>query len=238
MAALATAVLATAIAGGVASTAGAERAHVLGKTRVTPKPNCSGKAAAECQIIGQVTAFQRRAAGKSNLFKAPQTGKIVAWSVDLARPSKDEREVFGEAARTQAFGEKPTAGIGILRKDGKGKFKLLRSSPILPVQRYYGQRPVVTLAQPLHIRKGDIVALTTVTWLPNFSVKRPARNDVWVASRTRKQCTVPDSVPNDEKLEWYFDNTRPHRKDGTTRNYRCAYQDARVLYWAYFVPAG
>lgn len=236
LASLATAVLAAALALGLVTSAGAERAKTLGKTKRAPAPNCSGKSPSECQITGKVTGFQRSADGRKNLFRVRQPSRIVAWSVDLARPSKEERQIFGEAAKNNNFGTAPTAGIGILRKDGKQRFKLIRSSPILKVNRHYGTKPIFTLQQPLMARKGDVVALTTATWLPAFSVKGQGPNDRWVASRTKKQCEIPPSVPANERLEWFFSNTRPHRKQGSTRNYKCTYSGARLLYWAYYTP--
>jgi hypothetical protein len=182
-----------------------------------------------------VTGFQRSVDGKANLFKAPANGKIVAWSVDLAKPSKEEKNVFGEAAQTNEFGKSPTAGISILRKQGDGKFRLQRASPVLKVQKYYGEQPIFTLRDPLKVKKGNIVALTTATWLPAFAFKGQGRDDVWVASRNRQNCEVPANVPADERLEYFFAHTKPHRKVGSERNYACEYDQARLLYWAYFV---
>jgi hypothetical protein len=228
--------LAAVIAAGVATQAIAVKATQLGKTRQNARPACSEKSTADCQITGQVTGFQRSVDGKANLFKAPRNGKIVGWSVDLAKPSKEERDIFGEAARTNEFGKAPTAGIGILRKKGNGKFRLQRSSPILRVQRYYGEQPIFTLRDPLKVKKGNIVALTTATWLPAFAFKGQGRDDVWVASRNRQNCEVPANVPADERLEYFFAHTKPHRKVGSERKYACEYDQARLLYWAYFAP--
>jgi hypothetical protein len=229
-------VLAVVVAAGLAGSAGAERAKVLGKTKSNAKPACSKKPAEECQITGQVTGYQRSVDGKANLFKAPSAGQIVAWSVDLARPSKKERNIFGKAAKTNEFGESPTAGIGILRKKGKRKFRLMRASPIVKVQSYYGEQPIFTLREPLRVKKGNIVALTTATWLPAFAFKGQGNDDKWVASRTKKNCEVPASVPEDQRLEYFFAHTKPHRNVGSDRKYACTYQDARLLYWAYFKP--
>lgn len=235
----AAAVLAVVVAGGLAASATAERANVLGKTRTAPKPACPDRPntpETECQITGQVTGYQRSVDGKANLFKAPSKGKIVAWSVDLAKPSKKERRVFGKAAATNEFGESPTAGISILRKKRNGEFRLQRASPILEVQSHYGTQPVFTLRQPLNINKGNIVALTTATWLPSFAFKGQGRDDVWVASRNRQNCEIPNNVPPDERLEYFFAHTKPHRNVGSERKYQCDYDNARLLYWAYFVP--
>jgi hypothetical protein len=234
--------LAVLIAGGLITPAGAVRATQLGKTRDNAKPACPDNPnttlIVECQITGQVTGYQRAVEGKANLFKAKSNGRIVAWSVDLSKPSKEERNIFGEAAMTDEFGKSPTAGIGIIRKKENRRFKLLRHSPILKVQSYYGETPTFTLDKPLRVQRGDIVALTTATWLPAFSFEGQPRDSVWVGSRPRKNCNVPDSVPPDDRLEYFFDHTRPHRKVGSERKYQCTYTKARLLYWAFLAPRG
>jgi len=225
------AVLVLAVVAGIATSAVAERSKQLGKTRQKAQPACKPRTDAGCQITGQVTGFQRSVDGKANLFKAQSSGRIVAWSVSLGKPSKDAREAFGEAGGTNEFGPNPTAGISILRKKSNGEFRLMRASPILKVQSYYGEKPLFTLRDPLRIKKGNIVALTTATWLPAFSVKGQTRDDVWVGSRTKKNCDITD-----RGLDYFFAHTKPHRKAGTDRKYKCAYTRARILYWAYLAP--
>ncbi len=226
------------VAGGLAASAGAVNARVLG-TANNPRPACSEKSPDDCQITGQVTGYQRSVRGESNPFRVESKGRIVAWSVSLARPSEEEREIFGEAARTDEFGESPTAGISILRKaKGEGRqFKLVRSSPILKVQGHYGSEPIFTLQAPLRVRRGDVVGLTTATWLPAFAFKGQGPKDVWIASRRSANCEIPDSVPAEERLEYFFAHTSPHRKEGSTRRYDCMYDNARLLYKAYFAPS-
>jgi hypothetical protein len=225
------AVLAAVLVAGLVSSASAERAKTLGKTRDKARPACSKKDPEECQITGKVTGFQRSVDDKANLFKAPSNGRIVAWSVDLAKPSKRERNIFGKAAKNNEFGEAPTAGISILRKKGKTKFRLVRASPIIKLPPFYGERPTFTLRDPLRVRKGDIVALTSPTWLPAFAVKGQNQDDVWVASRPKSKCDI-----NERDLEYYFEHSRAHKKVGSDRRYACKYIEARLLYWAYFQP--
>lgn len=220
------AVLVTAIAGGLVATAGAERAIVLGKTKRTPQPNCPN----DCEVMGQVTGFQRSAAGKNGLFRVTERGQIVAWSVDLSKPDKGERNTFNEAGGSERYGNQPTAGVAIIRKESRGKYKLLRRSPILKMNGFYGEQPVITLNKPLRVRPNDIVAVTTATWLPNFA-SGLSRRDVWVGSRNPDECTAAD-------IDAFFAQSNPHLKEDSTRRYGCKYDQARLLYWAYFVPKG
>jgi hypothetical protein len=245
----AVAVLAAVVTTGIVSSAIAERARVLGNSPRMPNPNCPGEF---CQVNGHVTGFQRAVDGKKNLFKVPKKGKIVAWGLDLSKPSKEQREVFGELAAVDRFGGKPTAGLAILGKRANQKYRLARKSPVLPVQSYLGESPTFTLNDPLKVTKGQIVALTTVTWLPNFAAdneQRPiSRRNIWVGSRTQKKwpddspgngernCDFPPSVPPQDQPEYYFANSSPHKKVGSERKYGCVYRNARLMYYAYFVP--
>ena len=211
-------------------------AKQLGKTKDSPSPQCPESDKYACEVTGQVTGFQKSADGRKGIFKVPEDGQIVAWSVDLADPSKEERRTFGEASETDQYGKAPTAGISIIRAKDDKNFKLRSESPLLNVRGFYGEKPLFTLANPLSVNEGDVVALTTATWLPAFSTKNQTANDVWVAGRKEEDCSVPDSVPAEERLAYFFKHTSPHRKDGSERPYACKYDNARILYWAYFVP--
>jgi len=214
----------------------------LGKTRSSPRPMCPAKKVQNpsvkdmCEVTGQVTGFQRSADGKKGLFKVKEDGKIVAWSVDMADPRKSERKTFGEAAATNKFGKAPSAGISIIRAKSGHNFELKKKSPVLSMRNFYDRTPVITLDAPLRVRKGDVVALTTDTWLPAFTRINQNQDDAWVASRKEKDCTVPNSVPPDKRLKYFFEHTSPHRQVGSERKYQCVYKGARILYWAYFVP--
>ena len=50
-----------------------------------------------------------------------------------------------------------------------------------------GNRPVFTLTDPLRVRKGMIVALTTPTWLSNLADYGASNSDAWRASREEGQ---------------------------------------------------
>lgn len=254
------AVLVAAIAGGLVATAGAERAIVLGKTKSNPKPNCPTPRELEngpvppnredefCQVNGDVTGFQRSVDGKKGLFRVPSDGHLVAWSVRLSKPDKDERNTFGGLARNERYGEKPTMGISVLRKTEGQKYRLMRKSPVMTVQNYYGEQPVFTLDKPLRVNQGNIVAMSTLTWLPNLAAKNQRKNTTWVGSRTQKKfpdanpgdgvksCDLPENLSEDERGPYFFANSSAHKKVGSERRYGCEYRRARLMYWAYFVP--
>lgn len=215
---------ATLLAGAGADPASAARAKTIGKTKRTPKPSCPKS---PCEAVGSVTGFQVRATDAKNPFKVKQNGRLVAWSVDLSRPKPSQRRFFGKFYKSNAFGTAPSARISIIEPKGKSKYKLKRHGPALNLNEHLGEKPIFTLADPLTIKKGDILALTIPSWIPDFAVGQP-RNNVWRASRSKRKC----SSERDIKA------SRPHEKVGETRVYGCRYQTARLLYWGFYTTGG
>jgi hypothetical protein len=207
-------------------------ATLLGRTPKTPRPTCptphSSDAPPEksCQAMGRVTGFQISANGVRQPFKVRRPGTIVAWSVDLSRPSKKERDFF----ETQLSKSGPPRGrLSILKRKKAGPYKLVKQSPVVNLKSSLGSRAVITLADPLRVRKGMIVALTTPTWLSNLADFGASDSDVWRASREQGQCTQAEDL---------LKRSRPQQKVGGMRDYSCTYEGARLLYWAYLVPKG
>ena len=200
---------------------------VIGQTPRTPKPNCptpSGDnvpADRSCQAMGRVTGFQISADGRRNPYRLRRSGRIVAWGVDVSRPTKKEQRFFAEALSKSG---PPSARLSILKPKGEGRFKLVKQSPTMRLAPYLGNRPVFTLTDPLKVRKGQIVALTTATWLSNLADAGARDTDAWRASREDGQC-----VSEQDLLE----RSRPQQKVGGERNYSCAYEGARILYRAF-----
>jgi hypothetical protein len=206
------------------------KASVLGQTAKTPRPTCptprSTAAPPEksCQAMGRVTGFQISADGVRNPFKVRRPGMIVAWSVDVSKPSKKEQNFFETALSKSG---PPRARLSILKRKEDGPYKLVKQSPVVKMRSSLGSRPVITLADPLRVRKGTIVALTTTSWLSNLADFGASDSDVWRASREEGQCTQEEDL---------LERSRPQQKVGGTRNYDCTYEGARLLYWAYLVP--
>lgn len=206
----------------VAPADGARNSKVLGKTKRTPKPLCPK----DCRATGSVTGFGVRADGKKALYRVPATGHIVAWSVEMSRPNKEQRAGFGELFEDQKFGSKPQAGIAVLKKKKKGsRYTLGKRSPIVPLKSSYGEKPIITLQNPLRVRKGRVIALTLPTWAPVYTDKVSSSANIWKASRKPGQCNA-DTVTA----------AKPHLRKGTTRAYGCKLNGERIMYWAYFVP--
>jgi hypothetical protein len=215
---------ATVLAGAGADPANAARAKVIGKTKNTPQPSCPRS---PCEAIGGVTGFQVSASNAKNPFKVRRNGRLVAWSVDLSRPKPSQRRFFGKFYRSEGFGTAPSARIAVIEPKGKRRYKLKRHGPAVGLNEHLGETPIFTLANPLSIKKGEILALTVPSWISDFAVGQSRRN-AWRASRRKNQCAGNTDIKN----------SRPHEKVGSNRVYGCTYRTARLLYWGYYTTGG
>ncbi len=224
----------------------AARASTLGKTKNTPAPQCpggKGNAAANCQAVGRLTAFQTKADGKKDPFVVPKSGHLVGWSIDLTgKPTKAENDVFGSLYKHKPFGEAQSARIAVLSQRKGTDYKLRSQGPATKLTDYVGEKPLFTLNDPLKVDKGDVVAITLPTWTGAFTICRKAskrktaqcpllggKSNSWRASRSKKRCRVGTSGKQLQNLK----KSKPHEKEGSTKSYGCAYDGARLLYWGY-----
>ena len=216
---------------GLATGAAKGGGKVIGKTKHTPNPNCpspSGDPNPEklCRVSGRVTGFQTMADGRKNPFKVRQNGKLVAWSVSLSHPNKAERKFFEEELSKSG---PPSARLSVLKPRGNDRYKLVRQSPVVQLKPWLGNRPVFTMVDPLRVKKGEIVAITTPTWMPNLADFGASQSDRWVASRKKGECSSEEDL---------LQRSKPQQKVKGTRSYGCAYRGARLLYWAWLRPSG
>ena len=200
---------------------------VLGATAHVPNPVCptpggeNPPADLVCQGLGRVTGFQVEADGRHNPYKVRQPGTIVAWGVDLGDPDKEEQEFF----ETQLSKSGPaSARLAVLKPKDGGVYKLVKQSPIVQLQSSLGEDMVITLNDPLRVRKGMIVGITTTTYVPNLALHGTSSSDLWRASRPEGQCTGEDAL---------LHQSRPQQKVGGNRVYECDYEGVRLLYTAY-----
>ncbi len=213
----------------------------IGKTKSSPKPTCPTPDAGnvpvskECQALGRVTGFQTRADGRRGPFKVRQNGHIVAWSVKLSRPNKQERNFFETALSKSG---PPAARISILKPRKGGKFKLMKQSPVIALQSSLGSTPTFTLTDPLKVKKGQIVAITATTWISNLADYGAARDDSWKASRNPGECGSERGDSAEANENDLLKLSRPQQKARGKRFYSCTYTGARLMYWAYLAPGG
>jgi hypothetical protein len=212
------------------------RVVVLGKTAETPPPSCPGKIVnnvevTPCRVEGHVTGFQAIAGGVPRPYEAPFDGKIVAWSITLAKPSTKETGTTADEVGffDEFLGRPAQARIGILRpvEDSKPpKYTLVRQSPLEVLNPYFGTTPIFALDHPLSVLKGQVVALTIPTWAPMFAFNVDADN-TWRGSRLPEHCASKEDIQNGH----------PQQGVGKTKTYGCYYSNARLLYTAVLVKA-
>ncbi|HEY5942788.1 MAG TPA: hypothetical protein VIT89_08020 [Solirubrobacterales bacterium] len=210
------------------------RVVVLGQTPETPPPSCPGKEVngvpvSECRVEGHITGFQAIANGVARPFEAPFEGKIVAWSITLAKPSSADTETATNEVGffNDFFGTPSQARIGILRpveESKPPKYKLVRQSPVEILDPYFGSTPVFALDHPLTVLKGQIVALTIPTWAPMFALNL-SEEDTWRGSRLPDHCIATKDIQGGH----------PQQGVGKIKTYGCYYSKARLLYTATLV---
>ncbi len=210
------------------------RVIVLGKTVETPAASCPGKIVnnveiTPCRVEGHVTGFQAIAGGVPRPYEAPFDGKIVAWSITLAKPSiKETDTTSNEVGFFDEFLGRPSqARIGVLRpvEDSKPpKYTLVRQSPLQLLNPYFGTTPIFALDHPLSVLKGQVVALTIPTWAPMFAFNVDADN-TWRGSRLPEHCASKEDIQGGH----------PQQGVGKTKTYGCYYSNARLLYTATLV---
>jgi hypothetical protein len=182
----------------------------IGATTAKLPPSCP---TSPCEVISRTTAFQTRLAGQRRFFVAPETGRIVAWSITLGTPKPRQRKYFEEN-----LGGPSQAGITVLKQGDRRYGRVTAASPVVALTPYFGQAVQFPLAASLAINKGDVVALTVPTWAPALGLGL-GRDSVWRASRGADAC----------------DDTQTQSAQSDLRDltpYRCAYRTARLTYSA------
>jgi len=207
------------------------RTITLGQTATTPPPSCPGKILngqpiASCRVEGRITGYQVTAAGISDPFVVPFDGKIVSWSITLARPSRAQTKTTeDEVSFFNDFLGKPSqARIGVLRSVENSKppkFVLARQSPLQVLNPYFGSKVIFALEHPLTVLRGQVVALTVPTWAPMFAFNLSGENS-WRGSRKEKHCVNSNDIKEGH----------PQQGVGKKKTYGCFYSRARLLYTA------
>jgi hypothetical protein len=209
---------------------------VLGKTTTTPPASCPGKIVNNvevipCRVEGHVTGYQTKAGGVEQPYEVPFDGKIVAWSITLARPSsKVTKTTSDEITYFDEFlGSPSEARIGVLRpveESKPPKYTLVRQGPLQVLNPYFGGKVIFALEHPLTVLQGQTVALTVPTWAPMFAFNVAGEN-TWRGSR------LPDHCSNRADIQ----AGHPQQGVGKTKTYGCYYSNARLLYTATLVKA-
>ena len=97
-------------------------------------------------------------------------------------------------------------------------YKLLAESPLIKLQPYFGKTAQFPLPTSIPVKKGYIVALAVPSWAPALALGF-GKDTSWRASRSKSECSSTSTQTT---------QTTP----GTTAQYYCLYQTARLTYSA------
>jgi hypothetical protein len=189
-----------------------------------PKADCPDNAAIPgsdqaCQAIAQLTGFNFRVNGVRNPMRVKRSGYVVAFTVELAKPT-DQQTAFFKAQ----FGATPAVRLAVVRSLHKDrKYRLLKQTQAFELEPYFGSTPTIALRTPFRVHKDDIIAVTVPTWLPAFAHNLSADKERWRSSRQGDECTAQSPPPD------------PHEQLDTDKIYDCEYKGARLLYTATFI---
>ncbi len=181
-------------------------------------PACQDKT---CQVLTRSTAYQQQVGAKKNASRVARPGSLVAYTVYLPKVAKKYYNGYSET-----YGGAPTMRISVLRaaprKGVAYRYSLAAQSKRLNVKSYLGGTPTFVLPAPITVKRGDIIAITTDTWMPGFTVTGQDASSIWRASRPKDHCNSLIDLATE----------RMHEKVGQIRRYTCGYKGARVLYHA------
>lgn len=228
-----------AFSAGAQERGGGNDAKVLGGGDSELKPYCEkSRERGTCQAVASLTTFIKQLGEKKNPFVAPADGRIVAWSIELGnKPSNrppegmpdamSNLEIFQDLFGNERYGNGPVARLAILRRQGGGvQFKLTDQSPAVKLSGpFYKNDTVITLERPLPVKEGEIIGLSSLTWIPMLRPKSEGSGKAsWRASLNRDDCNSDGIL-----------NGKPQKRVGSVREYGCEFDD-RLFYKAYFVP--
>ena len=143
-------------------------------------PSCPAN---PCLAVSRTSGFQVKVGDTANLMTAPKAGRVVAFTMALAKPDDNQINFFN----TNLGGE-PQARISVFKpsKDRK-RYKLTGQGELVNLTPYLGQTAQFPLVQTLRVAQGDVIGLTVPTWAPSLAVGLE-RKDGWRASRPKASC--------------------------------------------------
>jgi hypothetical protein len=204
--------LALALALPAVSSATLSEVGVVPSTTPATVPSCPGS---PCLAVSRTTGFQAKVGPRNKPVAAPRNGTIVAWTITLAKPNATQIKFFNADE-----GGAAEAGIAILRLQRKPNltYKLIAQSPLVKLEPYFGKTAQFPLETTIPVKKGDVVALTVPSWAPALAVGF-GNETSWRASRSKSECTSTSTQT-------------AHTQIGTSIQYYCLYQTARLTYSA------
>ena len=203
--------LALALALPAAAPATLNEVGLLPDTTPPTVPSCPSS---PCLAVSRTTGFQAKVGAVNKPVVVTRDGSVVAWTIMLGKPNATQIKFFNANE-----GGVAQAGIAILRPQPKRlTYKLVAQRPPIALQRYFGKTVEFPLETTLAVKKGDVVALTVPTWAPALALGF-GHETSWRASRSKAQCASTSTLST-------------HTQIGSSVQYYCLYQTARLAYSA------
>jgi hypothetical protein len=173
-------------------------------------------------VLTRVTAVPTVRNGIGYPTKVTKGGRIVAFTVGLSGLSTDRKAAHSIIHfLDQKFGGTTHVGITVLKPVGaasRHRWKDAAQSPYIHVQPFLGQVVSFPLASTLPVAPGDVIALSTDTWVPVLTINLSTKQYFYRQDRTSGCVKLP--------------TTDLSQSVGQTKAYLCAYLGTRIEYSA------
>lgn len=172
-------------------------------------PSCPVK---PCLAMSRTTGYQAKVGANRGLMAVKANGRLVSWTITLAKPDKDQVKFFNDK-----LGGAAAAQVAVLRPGRKLYARTVALGPLVKLQPYFGQTVEFALERSIPVKKGMVIGLNVPTWAPALAVNQPGDTS-WRASRKRGACedTQMQSAQSANQVSQYY----------------CLYRTARLTYSA------
>ena len=120
--------------------------------------------------LARATALETVAAGVTNPTAVTASGRLVAFTLGLSRLSSSRATRLSDIrALNTAFGGAPEAAVTVLKPVGPSsqlRWVVAGESPLYSLSSYVGGAVQLVLRSTLPVSRGEMIALTTPTWVP------------------------------------------------------------------------
>ena len=201
---------------GATGTTGTTGGATANSSITGPLASCPG---APCEVVSETTGMQVKVGSTNAPLTIPRNGTIVAWTIRLSLPTAGQIAFFDRNE-----GGPAEAGIAIIKQTKALDYQLVAQSPLIQLQPYFGETAQFPLSPTIPVKKGERIALTVPTWAPALAIKL-GNTTSWRASRPKNTCTSTTEASTQTA----------QTTAGSTVEYTCLYQTARLLYTATLV---
>lgn len=195
----------------------------LGATLDMPRPGCP--AVSTCLAVTKTTAYQSRVGAAAEPLTAPVGGRVVAFTVSLGAPTRQQIRQF-----ERQFGGPAKLRVTVLDTTKRRPLtrRVAAQSGVFRLTPFFGTTNTFALVTSLRVRQGQTVALTVPTYMPMLATGLSTANR-WRASRRPGHCgSAADPNP-------FFEQTALQVLGGA-RKIGCTYTQARLTYTVTMVP--